>query len=152
VVIHPPPGDPVLDQDVDIRKPDGTLDPQFLPNGSPNGNPIDFHCFPFPDNFKVGVLPHFFESLGAKMMSMPDMKMTEGSKGGKSKPKQDSTEREMARLTAEQRVLHIGDVGFQLNDKLSEVIGFCTSHFRTPPTKALYLQLYHEFANVGMCV
>src|SRR5581483_1267642 len=28
----------------------------------------------------------------------------------------------------------------------------CFSRFRTPPRQALYLQLYHEFANIGMAV
>ena len=168
VVIHPPAGDPMLEQDVDLRLPNGQADPALLPNGSVNGNPIDFHCFPFPHDVKVGVLPHFIERLGAATVPMPGMggmggmmmeaaKTAEADTGAKSKRK---SEKEMVhghtphvpKLTEDERKMHVGDLAFQLNDDLTAIIGFCVDRFRTPPAKALYLQLYHEFANVGMSV
>jgi len=169
VIIHPPAGDPMGQapgaQDVDIRKADGTLDSQFLPGGLATGSPIQTQCFPFPHDRKIGVLPHFIGLLGAQessMASMSGMKMKEQKPAksaarakahGKSKGGKTVSEKGMHPvLTDAQRVMRVGDSEFQLNDTLTTIIGFCTSHFRTPPTKALYLQLYHEFANAGMCV
>ena len=167
VVIHPPAGDPMLQapgaQDVDIRKADGTLDPQFLPAGSATASPIDTHCFPFPLDAKIGVLPHFIGLLGARetsMAAMPGMRMEEQKPAksrarAKAQRKGDKTVGDKVTrpaLSAAERVMQVGDAGFQLNDALTAIIGFCISRYRTPPSKALYLQLYHEFANVGMCV
>jgi plastocyanin/FtsP/CotA-like multicopper oxidase with cupredoxin domain len=164
VVIHPPAGDPMLEQDVDLRQPNGQQDPAFLPNGSVNGNPIDFHCFPFPRDAKVGVLPHFIERLGAgapAMPPMPGMAMeatsmaAESEMGAKSKHKggtEPALPAQPPKLPESARMMHVGDLAFQLNENLTAIIGFCVDRFRTPPSKALYLQLYHEFANIGMCV
>ena len=174
VVIHPPAGDPMLEQDVDIRLATGQLDPAFLPGNSPNGSGIDFHCFPFPLDTKLGVLPHFIgllDSQGTSMSGMPDMDMastktiaeadTAAKSSARSKSKQKDTRESpeegdhAARHAGHDEVsrfMQVGDLAFQLNKDLTSVIGFCFSRFRTPPTKALYLQLYHEFANVGMSV
>jgi hypothetical protein len=62
IVIHNPAD---TEQEVDIRDPNDPtkLDPAFLPDGSPNGSPINLICFPFPIlDFRV--LPHDLEGLG----------------------------------------------------------------------------------------
>jgi plastocyanin/FtsP/CotA-like multicopper oxidase with cupredoxin domain len=174
VVIHPPAGDSMLEQDVDLRQANGQLDPAFLPAGSPNGSGIDFHCFPFPLDAKLGVLPHFIgllDSQGTSMPGMPgmnmsDMKMTaeeetaaKSASRAKAKRKDTPESHEEADHVAPRpepsevaRFMQVGDLAFQLNKDLTSLTAFCISRFRTPPTKALYLQLYHEFANVGMSV
>jgi plastocyanin len=168
VVIHPPAGDATIEQDVDIRLPNGQLDPAFLPGGSPNGRPVSFQCFPFPGDIKIGTLPHFIDFLGTPDTSMGGMHATEAmaidveaaeaepTPRGKTKHKAghdtdaapghgEHTERALP-------LMRVGDLAFQLDNKLDALLSICFSRFRTPPTKALYLQLYHEFANVGMSV
>ena len=166
VVIHPPAGDATIEQDVDIRLPDGTLDPAFLPNGSPNGSPIQFRCLPFPGDFKVGALPHFIGLLGTPEASMPShgMAATAAEHAAAAHPATQARPRRRAGHETEAgasspqghgetgRLLQFGDLAFELDDKLAQVISICFSRFLTPPSKALYLQLYHEFANIGMCV
>jgi len=156
VVIHPPSGDPMANpatgQDVDIRLPNGQLDPAFLPGGSATGSAVETTCFPFPIEAKLGVLPHFIGLLDSHEATMPGMKMSadeamamESSSGSKQKRGHKPPAEAL-------RIMQLGDVSFQLNKDLTNIIGFCVSRFRTPPTKAIYLQLYHEFANVGMSV
>lgn len=163
VVIHPPVGDPVLEQDVDIRLAGGELDPAFLPGGSANGSPIDFHCFPFPLEARIGVLPHQLENLGQSAaggdmgtMSMMAAAMAEGAaeeaKGEKGGRKAKAAPEPKSKHAPAEHLLHVGEMAFRLDQKLSVITGFCFSRYRTPPSKALYLQLYHEFANIGMCV
>jgi len=155
VVIHPPAGDPMANpttgQDVDIRLPNGQLDPQFLPGGSPIASAIDSHCFPFPIDTKLGVLPHFIGLLDSPETPMPGMGVVaeEDSAAESSTAKQKRSPKPPAPTA---RIMQVGDLQFQLNKDLTSIIGFCVSRYRTPPTKALYLQLYHEFANVGMAV
>ena len=170
IVIHPPAGDPVADQDVDIRLPqaqqDATnakLDPAFLPGGSVNGNPISNRCIGLANDAIIGVLPHQLAALATSLVKpeMPPMAMDVAAEGSKkagkatkaSKP-QRGVNAEAPRPTLEKQphVLTVGEFSFELNDKLTAITKFCLPTFRTPPTKALFLQLYHEFANVGMSV
>ena len=50
---------------INLRQPNGPLDPGLIPNNSVNGNPIDFDCFPFPHDANMGMLPHLIERRGA---------------------------------------------------------------------------------------
>lgn len=173
VVIHPPQNDPMGEQDVDIRLPNGAPDPNFLPGGSVNGNPISSRCFPLQREAQATLLPHQFEriaplAMGSGMASMMmeepthDTEMTPGRGATKSSTRSAAAKKSEARhkpepgpkppAATEARMLHLGNVAFQLDDKLTTIVGFCFSRFRTPPTKATYLQLYHEFANAGMCI
>jgi FtsP/CotA-like multicopper oxidase with cupredoxin domain/plastocyanin len=155
IVIHPegtdPMANPATGQDVDIRLPNGQLDPQFLPNGLPNGNPIASHCFPFPLEEKFGVLPHFIGLLDSPETAMPDMGMM-AQQGLALESPAGKQKRPPKPAAPEIRIMKVGDLEFQLNKDLSTIIGFCVPRYLTPPPKALYLQLYHEFANVGMSV
>ncbi len=174
VVIHPPQGDPMLEQDVDLRQPNGALDPAFLPGGSPNGSPVHLQCFPLPQAAQSALLPHQFEHVGLRGLAaqaggghdmamtasaaMPTMAMeTRPEKGGRRAAAKKATRTRPkpepeAKPPAEERLMHLGQMAFQLDDKLTRIIGLCLTFFRTPPSKALYLQLYHEFANMGMAV
>ncbi|MEP6691051.1 MAG: multicopper oxidase domain-containing protein [Gemmatimonadaceae bacterium] len=169
VVIHPAAGDSVADQDVDIRLPqaqqDATnalLDPAFLPSGSPIGNPISNRCFGLANGATIGVLPHQLAALApllsnAEMTPMHMGREADNSesagptKAAKHKRGDHAAEEETTR-TKDARFLAAGEFTFQLSDDLTAIIQLCVPTFRTPPTKALYLQLYHEFANIGMSV
>jgi FtsP/CotA-like multicopper oxidase with cupredoxin domain len=52
----------------------------------------------------------------------------------------------------ESRILRFGDIGLRVNSKFEAIDALCFSSFRTPPEKALYLQLYHELQDMGMCI
>ncbi len=168
VVIHPPLGDSVADQDVDVRLPladqDSTfvkLDPAFLPGGSENGSPIDNFCIGV-GNTPIGVLPHQLAQLEPRVVKAvkPPMSMSpsdESAESGKATkaskhPRGGHAEPEEMPANKEAHFLNVGEFSFQLNDKLNAISQLCMKVFRTPPTKALYLQLYHEFANIGMSV
>ena len=178
VMIHPQPGDPAKDadveQDVDIRLPNGQLDPAFLPGGSPIGSPISVTCFPLTKEFQMAVLPQHLENLGlhATLSHMPGMSMP--METGQDAPAPSAATRHGGTHPAPTggggheptpapgggkppaleaaRALMFGDAVMQLDDNLATIIGFCLPRYRTPPSKALYLQLYHEFANIGMSV
>lgn len=169
VVIHPPAGDPMLEKDVDIRLPDGTLDPSFLPGGSPNGNPIQFRCFPLPREAQTPLLPHQLERVGLRAVvgSMHGMMqaaaeasdMAMENHAGKAGHREEghgthgeSDQQPPPKLPAEARMLHLGNMAFQLDEQIATITGICFSRFRTPPRQALYLQVYHEFANIGISV
>ena len=68
IVIHNPAD---TDNEVDIRMPDKdqdatntSLDPAFLPGGSPNGSPVHLVCFPFGRDLGEELLPHDLIGLG----------------------------------------------------------------------------------------
>ena len=45
--------------------------------------------------------------------------------------------------------MYVGDLAFHFKEDLKAIIGFGIDRYRTPPSKALYLQLYRE-RSVGM--
>src|SRR5262249_16920295 len=118
---------------------------------------------PFPLEPRVGVLPHFIGLLSAEKPSSPMHAMR------RMEPWADAPPAEAARTPEKRhaghavnaaaehreetaRTLHGGAPALHLDEKLAAVTAICFSRYRTPPGKALYLQLFHEFANVGMCV
>jgi FtsP/CotA-like multicopper oxidase with cupredoxin domain len=153
VVIH----NPAEPGDIDIRIPgdlNNTPDPAFLPAGILNASPADIFCFPFIlENFpfkKIPVLPHQLE--GIKMleimpldqMPMTSKKKTKGKMSLKAQPK---------KLAETIPTVQIGNSLWQLDKELKFFIRRCSSHFRTPPAKAIYLQLFHYLAGgPGMCI
>ena len=156
IVIHNPADN---QQEVDIRDAgDPTkLDPAFLPGGSPNGNPRQLICIPFPplpEPFpfrEVRVLPSDLErmvhpvetKLGAEMLGMGE------SKAGRKLPAKHLPEEGESRPGP---TLQHGDLVFELDEKFDVIRRFCISHYRTPPSKALYLQLFHSLGEAGMCI
>jgi len=151
VVIHNPAD---TQQEVDTRAGDPQdptrLDPNFLPGGSPNGSPIVTFCFPLP--FETHVLPFDLEGLpsiepmpmGGEMHGMPGM--SQGKKIKHAKNEADAASPEMA------RTIQRGNLLLELDEKLLLIRRFCISRYRTPPTKALYLQLFHSLGDAGMCI
>jgi FtsP/CotA-like multicopper oxidase with cupredoxin domain/plastocyanin len=51
-----------------------------------------------------------------------------------------------------ERLIDRGIVQFELNKDFKEFFRICISTYRTPPSKAQYLQLYHTLGDAGMCV
>lgn len=152
VVIH----NPAEPGDVDIRlSTDNTApDPAFLPGGVLNASPVQTICLPFDLNdfpFKqMSVLPHHLEGLRmeeitTKMNMDTSKKKAVAMKDMKHGPQKDNHEKVP--------VVQFGNTRFQLDKTLKFFIGHCNSHFRTPPSKAIYLQLFH-FLNggPGMCI
>jgi FtsP/CotA-like multicopper oxidase with cupredoxin domain/plastocyanin len=147
IVIHNPAD---TEQEVDIRDPNDptALDPEFLPGGSPNGDPRVFQFFPFPplpEGFpfrEILALPHDLEGLGAHDQIPHEHKKL---------VKQESEHG--ASLPILERSIRRGDLLFQLDKKLRVFEGFFLRHYRTPPTKALYLQLFHTLTGTsGMLI
>lgn len=143
-------------QEVDIRAGDpndpSKLDPAFLPGGSPNGSPVQTICFPFPPlprGFpfrEVRVLPGDLEGLGVAEEAMPEhsmgqMEMSEESKPKRGKPAEADHESSLPALA---RTIRRGNLFLELDEKLEIIRRICISHYRTPPTKGLYLQLFHS--------
>jgi plastocyanin len=132
-------------QEVDIRDPNDPtgLDPAFLPGGSPNGDPRVFQLFPFPPlptGFpfrEIRALPHDLGGLGAHDEIPHGHGKTAMAERVKSECEHDVT------LPILERTIRRGDLLFQLDKELKVFEGFLLRHYRTPPTKALYLQLFH---------
>jgi len=126
---------------------------QDLPDGEPNGSPIHTRCLSIRP--EITFLPHDLGRLAVRgddevepvpIMEMPAEEMAPTKKSARPKGK--------ARLEAvdESMILRFGDLGLRVNQKLEAIDGLCISSFRTPPEKALYLQLYHELQGMGMCI
>lgn len=154
IVIHNP-ADTL--QEVDIRNPaDPTkLDPAFLPDGSPNGSPINLTCFPFPV-LDFHVLPHDLEGLGLRHDDVPGhghaalpAALQPQPAGEKKPPKEDAA----GRKPVLERMIKRGDFLFELDEKLEVIRQLCLRRYDTPPSKALYLQLFHTLDGVaGMII
>jgi plastocyanin/FtsP/CotA-like multicopper oxidase with cupredoxin domain len=153
IVIHNPHN---ADEEVDIRAGDpndpSKLDPAFLPGGLENGSPIRALCFPFPplaQDFSFGVLPGDLAGLGvidemvpgASMGGMASGEMTEA--GKRKRAKAAEVEQEIGPPVLA-RTLQRGNLLLELDEKLAKIIRICLFTYRTPPTKGLYLQLFHS--------
>lgn len=153
IVIHNPAD---VAQEVDIRDPNDPtkLDPAFLPDGSPNGSPLNLRCFPFPGDLRI--LPHDLEGLGLRHDDVPGHGHAAAHAGshpapaaGKKPPKEDTE----GRRPVLERLLQRGDFLFELDNKLEVIKGLCLRRYDTPPAKALYLQLFHTLDGVpGMII
>ncbi len=147
-----------------------------LPGGSPIGSPVETICFPLP--FEVHTLPHDVEGLGmaqgggmpgmpagekpmAGMVkvgeSMPGMRQGGKPKGGARKGQKQVAEpppkaelRVGAPILA--RAIRRGDLLVELDESLLRVARLCISRYRTPPGKAVYLQLFHSLGDAGTCI
>jgi len=153
IVIHNPTN---ADEEVDIRAGDPSdpskLDPAFLPGGSPNGSPIQITCFPFPAlprDFPFRVLPGDLAGLGVigetvSGMSMAGMESGEMTETGKRKRAKATEAQEEIGPPVLARTLQRGNLLLELDEKLARFVRFCFFTYRTPPTKGLYLQLFHS--------
>ncbi len=158
IVIHNPAD---TEQEVDIRAGDpgdpSKLDPAFLPDRSPNGSPVDVRCFPFPGD--IHILPHDLEGLGLRHDDVPGHVHGGGhaalpaasvpALAAGQKPHQG----ERGRKPVLERLIQRGDHLFELDDKLDVIRAFCLRRYDAPPSKALYLQLFHTLDGVaGMII
>jgi plastocyanin/FtsP/CotA-like multicopper oxidase with cupredoxin domain len=156
IVIHNPAN---ADEEVDIRAGDpndpSKLDPAFLPGGSPNGSPIQIICFPFPAlprGFpfrEFGVLPGDLAGLGVTGETTPGTSMGGMESGeiietGKRKRAKATEAGQEVGPPILARTLQRGNLFLELDEKLARIIRFCFSIYQTPPTKGLYLQLFHS--------
>lgn len=153
IVIHNPAD---TEQEVDIRDPNdpSKLDPAFLPDGSANGSPINLTCFPFPGDIRI--LPQDLEGLGSAHSDVPGHRhaalaaAAQPALAAVKKPPKDHAEGSRPVL---ERLIKRGDQLFELDDKLAVIRKLCLRRYDTPPSKALYLQLFHTFDGVpGMMI
>jgi plastocyanin/FtsP/CotA-like multicopper oxidase with cupredoxin domain len=164
IVIHNPAD---TQQEVDIRDAADpmALDPAFLPGGSANGSPVFLRCFPFPDLDDIAVLPFDRAGLGqihadahAGMHAAPRAgqlvhlaRIEHPPKHAETKKAKHADQDEAAPEI--DRIITRGDLLLELDDKLERFARLCITRYRTPPTKALYLQLFHTLNGVsGMAI
>ena len=159
IVIHNPAD---TEQEVDIRDPADPMkgDPAFLPGGSPNGSPVRLRCFPFLDA-GVGVLPHDRAGLGdiharahaGKRHTAPALGHLANLarvEHPRHEPKKAGEKGETEQPDPEiDRIITRGDLLLELDDELQRFVRFCLPRYRTPPSRALYLQLFHTLSGVG---
>jgi FtsP/CotA-like multicopper oxidase with cupredoxin domain/plastocyanin len=106
------------------------------------GSPVQVRCFPLP--FDVPILPHQLETLGAVAPpgSGHTMPMAMHVHGGKEKEREEAPQKHL--------LVHDGSLLLEADKKLQFFRRICTFFYSAPPTKALYLQLYHELADSGV--
>jgi FtsP/CotA-like multicopper oxidase with cupredoxin domain/plastocyanin len=166
IVIHNP-ADTL--QEVDIRLPNDPLglDPGFLPGGSPNGSPVVLNCFPLPFLDDIRVLPQDLAGLGeihaaahagrAHASSVGQLahlaRVEHPVRAGKSKGRQAQHLEPDEAAPEIDRMITRGDLLLELNDKLDRIQRICFARYRTPPSKGLFLQLFHTLNGVsGMAI
>jgi FtsP/CotA-like multicopper oxidase with cupredoxin domain/plastocyanin len=157
IVIHNP--DDTAGE-VDIRLPEDeqdetltALDPAFLPGGSPNGPPVHTVCFPFPRGFEAPTLPFDLDGLGLAETDVHGMAMSAIAEHAEDRPKRrgKGAEAEFGPPIAE-RAIRRGDLILELDPDFGNIVRFCLPVYHPPPSKALYLQLYHTLGDASMCI
>ncbi|MFF5714354.1 multicopper oxidase domain-containing protein [Streptomyces sp. NPDC012756] len=141
IVIHNPADDR---NEVDIRLPNDptSADPALLPGGSPNGSPITDDCIPLGG---LPILPHHLAGLGA-----PPPPGMPGNGGGPTSVAEHAKHaaRAKGREPRLERVTTVGGLRLELDEDLRTAIGVWCPTYHQPPSKALYLQLFHMLAGV----
>lgn len=166
IVIHNPAD---IQNEVDVRAPlaplpDGNVidagpDPALIPNGTLNAPPLQTICFPFPGPLEARVLPHDLAELGSiaargGAMAMAGMEMGPKPAGQAKAQPQSSAKSAHAEVgpPVSTRTIKQGNLVLELDDKLEILRRFCISFYVQPPTKALYLQLFHTLGDAGVCI
>lgn len=150
VVIHNPADPEDFIGDPNLAGPGQQV--QDLPAGSFNASPIRRVCFPPP--FKVPVLPadldRFLVAHPPHIPGLPPV-FEEHQPHTKGNPGR-SRSMEDAEQLRRRFLVERGDLILELDPELITIARFCLPFYRTPPYKALYLQLYHEMPGVGMVI
>lgn len=150
IVIHNPVD---TQQEVDIRLPTDPMkpDPTFLPDGSPNGVPINLQCFPLPD---VPILQVDLAGLPTPHVeNMPGHGPHNPKELGTQSHDSEAMKHQQTHEPIPERIITRGDLHFELDDKFKVARRLCIRRYDNPPTKALYLQLFHTFNGVsGMII
>ena len=138
---------------------DFVITPPDLPNGSFTGSPVSIICFPFPTPFPIATMPHDLTGLGLTrdlaphMSNMPGMG---GGAGGGSRPRRGGDTAALAANVGPpvlERLMERGGMLLEADPKFALIARFCLRNYRTPPTKALYLMLFHEMTGApGMAI
>lgn len=135
---------------------DFTLTDADFPAGNPNGNPVQFRCRPFDTAIRVD--KSILHQVGILDKAAHDLiPHTHGHEVKKEEEKKKAPEAALLKADFFEpditRLVKQGDLLLHLNHKFDELIAFCFRSYRTPPAKALYLQLYHEMKTApGMCI
>ncbi len=155
------------DGEVDIRAGDpndpSKLDPAFLPGGSATGPPIRTMFFPIPPlppHFpfrELRILPGDLHRLGVTEQTIPgQMAGMEGTKmAADVKPKRVKATEAGQEIGAPvvARTLQHGNLLLELDEKLEFVRRLGLTNYLPPPSKALYMQLFHELTGApGMTI
>ncbi|MGH8897270.1 MAG: multicopper oxidase domain-containing protein [Egibacteraceae bacterium] len=128
-------------QDVDVRLPTSddltAPDPALMPDGSPDGSPIEHRMMPLPNPIPVRAadLSGLNRTGAPEPMSDPDDTPT---------------------TLAVERAVELGPgagglIG-ELDPSLTEIRRFFVPRYRVPPQKLVILQLYHQMQGVGVCI
>jgi plastocyanin len=131
-------------------------DTSELPGGSFNGSPIHSWLLPFTAAATVNRAD--LEGLGGEVIHLPhhDAKPPPGAPGENDHEGQDGDEIKVGeQLVTIPAGLAIqpGSVMFAGTHDLSSLIGLLFPRYRTPPSRAQYLLLFHELSGVpGMCI
>ncbi len=122
-----------------------------FPNGNPNTNPVEIICRPFDPIIvsdrsilhRVGVVDQITHDLIPHTHGHIDSnKPIENAPIPKDLFQPDLT-----------KVVSQGETLLHLSNKFDQIIGLCFRRYRTPPTKAIYLQLYHQMKGApGMSI
>jgi FtsP/CotA-like multicopper oxidase with cupredoxin domain/plastocyanin len=155
IVIHNP-ADAQQEVDIRLANDPSKLDPAFLPGGSPNGVPVEVHCFPFPirdlaalpdDRGGLGVTKgDVHHAAGGAVTEVIDVALEAARHGG-------AMHKHGGSAPDFERLVRRGDVLFELDAKLAIISRLCLPRYVTPPSKALYLQLFHTISGIsGMCI
>ena len=127
-----------------------------LPDGSVNGSPIRPGLIIFTEAATVNRLD--FEGLGGQLIHLPHHDATQPPGTAADNDHEDE---EGDKIQAGSQVITIpadltiqpGSVAFAGSHDLNSIIGLLLPHYRTPPSRAQYLLLFHELAGVpGMCI
>ena len=160
---------------------DFVITPADLPDGNLNGSPVSITCFPLTINPAIATLPHDLTALprlgGAVApqtpppvggMNMAGMTMA----APKSKKKKGAAATNAAGETAKpiaikpgaapvatvgppvlERLIDRGGTLLELDQTFTNIFRFCIRNYRNPPTKGLYLLLFHELTGAnGMAI
>jgi plastocyanin len=148
---------------------DFTVSDADFPDGSSVGNPTRVLCFPF--QFPIAIDPALLQRIGrfdpfamdllghvaAPHSDMPDMNESEHKMVRKEKTPKSAKHEHIEESTAvfEPDITHLiqlEDAFIHLTPDLTAIRAFCQRTYKTPPKKAIYLQLYHRLRgnSVGM--
>lgn len=140
---------------------DFTIAPADLPGGSFNGSPVSVTCFPFPSPFSIATLPHDLSGLALTgdaphgMGGMVGMQAMPEIRTGVKATRAAASTRHIANVgpPVMDRLLERGGLLLEADAKLAFITRFCIRNYRIPPTKAMYLMLFHELTGApGMAI
>lgn len=132
----------VIHNDADPQDPSQADVEANWPGGSALNGPCFLRCLPSPVEPPINVLPFQRSAL----VMAEEAEVPAPGQGEEAAPRQEFEPSSRAPR------LELGGLRLELDEELQRIIRFCLPHFRTPPGKAQYLQLFHTLAGVGECI